>query len=171
MHRGSGLTRAKPSTFFPQSWTEARLGFELAAAFKRADAPPQASPEQIEEQMRLSGNKNRGVSANTLEHWDVATQPGYNADPGLSVRAVPGTTQVIEVVARPDWEIQQYIVSSTTTGGGTNGVPPWTPYTPSRGGTAPINPPDAPTARFANGRLQQCGRAGKHATCRQPSFA
>ncbi|CAN7526901.1 DUF637 domain-containing protein [Variovorax sp. LjRoot178] len=118
------------------------------------------TPEQIEEQMRLMGNKNRGVSANTLEHWDVATQPGYNADPGLSVRAVPGTTQVIEVAARPDWEIQQYIVSSTTTGGGTNGVPPWTPYTPSRGGTAPINPPDAPTARFANGDYNSAAGLG-----------
>jgi hypothetical protein len=40
--------------------------------------------QQIEEQMRLMGNKNRGVSANTLEHWDVATQPGYNADPGIA---------------------------------------------------------------------------------------
>jgi hypothetical protein len=101
--------------------------------------------------MRLMGNKNHGVSANTLAQWDVAIQPGYNIDPGLPTQAVPGTTQVIEVPARADWEIQQYITSNTTTGGGTNGVPPWTPYAVSRGGTARVNPPNAPTTRIANG--------------------
>jgi hypothetical protein len=113
------------------------------------------TPEQIEEQMRLMGNKNRGVPADTLAQWDVATQPGYNTDPGLPTQAVPGTTQVIEVDARPDWEIQQYIVSNTTTGGGTNGVPPWTPYTTSGGATSPptYRGPDATTAPCANGNL------------------
>jgi hypothetical protein len=77
--------------------------------------------------MRVMGNKERGVPADTLARWDVATQPGYNIDPGLPTQAVPGTTQVIEVGARPDWEIQQHIVWSTTTGGGTNGVPPGQP--------------------------------------------
>jgi hypothetical protein len=109
------------------------------------------TPEQIEAQMRLMGNKNYGVAADTLALWNVATQPGYNIDPGLPTQAVPGTTQVIETMVRPDWEIQQYITLSTTTGGGTNGVPPWTPYSTSRGGTTPINPTDVPTARFANG--------------------
>jgi hypothetical protein len=109
------------------------------------------TPEQIEAQMRLMGNKNYGVAADTLALWNVATQPGYNIDPGLPTQAVPGTTQVIETMVRPDWEIQQYITLSTTTGGGTSGVPPWTPYSTSRGGTTPINPTDVPTARFANG--------------------
>jgi hypothetical protein len=112
------------------------------------------TPEQIEEQMRLMGNKNHGVSANTLAQWDVAIQPGYNIDPGLPTQAVPGTTQVIEVPARADWEIQQYITSNTTTGGGTNGVPPWTPYAVSRDAIAPINTPSiVSTAKCANGSL------------------
>ena len=81
-------------------------------------------------------------------------QPGYNIDPGLPTQAVPGTTQVIEVPARADWEIQQYVTSNTTTGGGTNGVPPWTPYAVSRDAIAPINTPSiVSTAKCANGSL------------------
>jgi hypothetical protein len=55
--------------------------------------------EQIEAQMRLMGNRVQGVSADTLVMRGVATQPGYNSDPGLPTRSVPGTKQVIEVAA------------------------------------------------------------------------
>ncbi|WP_143694908.1 DUF637 domain-containing protein, partial [Variovorax sp. JS1663] len=111
------------------------------------------TPEQIEEQMRLMGNKTQGVSANTLAQWDVATQSGYNIDPGLPTQAVPGTTQVIEVPAQVNGEIQHYIISSTTTGGGTDGIPYWTPYTTSSGATSSpsYRGPDAATAPCANG--------------------
>ena len=106
---------------------------------------------------QIEGNKNLGVPADTLVLWDVALQPGYNSDSGLRTQAAPGTTQVLEVGARPDREIQQFIVSSTTTGG-VQGTPPRTPYAPSRGGSVPVDPPDAPTPKFANGNYY--GAAG-----------
>ncbi|PNG52889.1 hypothetical protein CHC07_05266 [Variovorax sp. B4] len=50
--------------------------------------------------------------------------------------------------------IQQFIISNTTAGGGTDGVPPWAPYTVSRDATAPINTSSvASIARCANGDL------------------
>ncbi|MEJ7686506.1 MAG: DUF637 domain-containing protein, partial [Variovorax sp.] len=108
--------------------------------------------EQIEAQMRLMGNRAQGVHADTVAQWDVATQPGYNVDSGLPTRAVPGTTQVLEVPARADWEVQQYIVANTSTGGGVNGVPPWVPYTTSSGASPSVGlPTGVPTATCAIG--------------------
>ena len=126
---------------------------ERAAARRLAEqSGGRYTSEQIEEQMRLMGSKNRGMPADTIEQWDVARQPGYSIDPGLPTQAVTGTTQVIEVPGQADWEIQQFIISNTTTGGGTDGVPPWAPYTVSRDATAPINTSSvASIARCANG--------------------
>ncbi|PNG52886.1 MULTISPECIES: DUF637 domain-containing protein [unclassified Variovorax] len=128
---------------------------ERAAARRLAEqSGGRYTPEQIEEQMRLMGNKNHGIPADTLAQWDVARQHGYSIDPGLPTLAVPGTTQVIEVPAQSNWEIQQYIISNTTMGGGSDGVPPWAPYTVSRDATAPINTSSvASIARCANGDL------------------
>ncbi|MGV3498690.1 MAG: hypothetical protein ACO1OR_07685 [Hydrogenophaga sp.] len=127
---------------------------ELARDLARKSAG-KYSVQQIEEQMRLMGNRAYNAEPNTAEVLtDMnAIVDSLNKDPGM-----PKTSDgraVVEVPGQPNAQIQQFIMSNTTDNAGY--IPGVSPYVGSKteGQSLPYgsNTPATTAARCANGDL------------------
>jgi hypothetical protein len=107
---------------------------------------------QIEEQMRLMGNRASGISPNTVEVLigEGAISNALTLDPALP--KVNDAKAVVEVAGRYDAAIQQFIVESTKDG--SNYIPGVSAYVPSKpnstSSTAAATALPLPTAACAN---------------------
>lgn len=112
--------------------------------------------EQIEEQMRLMGNKAFNEAANKTEVLTTQEAIANNLaqDPSMP-KASDGKT-IVEVRGQADADLQQYIIGNSTSGA--DYIPGQSPYVSSN---AALNAPSTtgtpnnttPTARCANGDL------------------